>query len=100
MCVACLPEPVRLRQAVATADDFESRSDELLDAVRRHNATLTHPWPTCPTCGFLFHPSDRGSVRTDRCDTCSNRWLDRIVRRLIRRHGRKGAVKALKRLVK
>jgi len=102
MCVACL-EPVATRQAVALADpddDFERKREEVWNYLLSRNAESPNPLPTCPQCGRLFHPEERGYLRTDRCDTCQARWFDKIVYRLIRRHGRKHALRILKRLAK
>lgn len=101
MCVACL-EPVALRPAevVPDDDDFERKREEAWDHIYRTNAALANPLPICPRCRMLYRDEDRGYLKTDRCDTCNTCWIDRIVWRLIKRHGRRKAVKILKRLVK
>jgi hypothetical protein len=100
MSVTCLCDRDAAVRPAAVADDFELRRDELWEAVRRNNAALAKPLPNCPKCGMLFHPEECGYLRTDRCDSCNTRWLDGIVCRLIRRHGRKATVKILRRLAK
>jgi hypothetical protein len=53
---------------------------------------------TCKKCGHGAWGADRGILRRKWCGCCEGAWVDRLIRRLIRRHGRKATVRILKRL--
>jgi hypothetical protein len=64
------------------------------------NASRKHPKPLCRDCGLPFRRSERGVLHRDLCATCEFDWLDRIIRRLAWREGRKAAIRRLKALAK
>jgi hypothetical protein len=66
------------------------------ELIRRHYRQSG--LPLCRKCGWPCSAGDAGIVRRRMCSTCEARWLDGILERLIDRHGRKGAVAALKAL--
>jgi hypothetical protein len=97
MCVA-LADPETADHRHPTA---ESSREEVLAFLYERNATLRRPRPICRDCRYPFDSSTEGSdLYRHTCETCGVRRLDRIVRRLIRRHGRRKTVKILKRLAK
>lgn len=54
----------------------------------------------CDHCGFGRHGADRGTLRRNLCASCELAWLDRVIRRLARRLGRKAAIATLKAIAK
>jgi hypothetical protein len=50
----------------------------------------------CDHCGWSRHGADRGQLRKRLCVTCEIVWLDRIIRRLVKRVGRKAAIETLR----
>ena len=98
MCIACLEPAAIRRPESAEPPTAESSREEVLAFLHERNAAREVPRPVCRKCRYPFAPSDAGIVRHRLCSTCEARWLDNLVIRLIRRHGRKGAVRILKRL--
>jgi hypothetical protein len=62
------------------------------------NAGRKRPRPICRGCHFPCARRDAGILRRRMCSCCEGRWLDRIVQRLIRRVGRKEAVRLIRAL--
>jgi hypothetical protein len=50
----------------------------------------------CDHCGWSRHGADRGQLRRRLCVTCEIVWLDGIIRRLVKRVGRKAAIETLR----
>jgi hypothetical protein len=65
--------------------------------LRAANAARRHPRPICRDCEFPYARRDAGILRR-MCSSCEGQWLDRIVQRLIRRVGRKEAVRMIRAL--
>lgn len=111
MCVACLP-PVAIRRPVPAEPPTvepptaESSREEVLAFLYERNAARARPRPICPKCRYPFAAGDAdvdgdgGMLRRELCSTCESRWLDKILRGLRRRYGRKRAIKILKGLMK
>jgi hypothetical protein len=55
------------------------------------NASLPDPSPVCPRCEYFFEEGQNGDLRPSWCCNCEADLIDRYIKRLVRRFGRKGA---------
>ncbi len=62
---------------------------------RAFNAQRPRPLRECPSCRFPTLEGDWGAIREDICAMCDGRWLDGLMERIVRRHGREALVRAL-----
>ena len=68
--------------------------------MRHTNAAQPIPNPVCRDCGYPFEEDGMDALFTHYCLTCGIQRLEKIVKRIRRRLGRKATVKALKRLAR
>jgi hypothetical protein len=103
MCIACF-EPATESRPAATAIDIDDIDPATVRAIRRrhYERDLADGTLRECECGTVYRPAEDGAnVWRDRCISCESRWLeDEIVRPLIRRLGRRGTRKALRRLAR
>lgn len=55
------------------------------------NASQPDPSPVCPVCEYFFEAGQHGDLYPSWCCCCEADLIDRVVKRLVRRFGRKGA---------
>jgi hypothetical protein len=68
--------------------------------LKRENSASPKPWPTCKRCGGFIHPVDEEPhwLFARLCDGCGIRRTENLVRRVIKAHGRRRGLRALRRL--
>jgi hypothetical protein len=72
----------------------------LLVGFQRSNAAA-NPLPICSACGYPTHPNDMEWLfHSKRCISCAMDLVDKLLYKAARKHGRKKALKLLKRLAK
>lgn len=81
-------------------------TDDVLHAgalaeLRRRNALQPIPCPECIKCGWPVDERDMDDLLFRKhCFTCGLNRLEDLLRRIVRRKGRKATIKALKRLAR
>lgn len=62
------------------------------------NAASDNPRPVCQRCHSVILEADRDEFFPARCACCGTRRLEKIIRRIVRRLGRRGMLRALRAL--
>ncbi len=83
-----------------TARDHLTWLRELRAEMRAENATRERPDPVCKRCGVVHQREDGCEFFPGRCSTCGIQRLEKLVRKIIGRHGRRRTVRLLRRLAK
>lgn len=68
--------------------------------LRRENAAKPIPDPVCKRCRMPHAKEDRDWLFSFRCQSCGAEILEKLVRQIAGRHGRKRTVRLLRRLAK
>jgi hypothetical protein len=73
---------------------------EFLERLQEENRASASPWPECKRCGFAVDPQDMSWLYINHCDSHGMAKLDALVRKIVRRHGRRRTLRVLKRLAR
>lgn len=84
--------------AQLSAREHRKRLRAMRAEMRRENATKPNPDPVCKRCGVVHAREDRDWLFPSRCGTCGIQRLERLVWRIVKRHGRRKTVRLLRRL--
>jgi hypothetical protein len=75
--------------------------DEFWARLRRENELRRKPLPECRDCGAPFMKGDRDWLfRGPLCCSCGAARLEAIIRRLVKRRGRRKTIKVLRALAR
>lgn len=103
MATTTLPMPALTAEDLAAV---EAGPPFIVDPARSRqialawNASLPDPSPVCPRCEYFFEEGQNGDLFPSWCCNCEADLLYRVLKRLIRRFGRKGAHAKLAALVR
>jgi hypothetical protein len=107
-CTACVPDVRSEARFDTTRLDpepapFGPAGDDhaaVMAYLVRQNAEIDNPLPVCRSCGYPSHPGDMDCFQPRKCTSCAMRQIDKLLYKIARKHGRKKALKLLKRLAK
>jgi hypothetical protein len=92
----------RLASFFRPAEPPPALTDEDIDAARneRRAAAVAAGFAQCRRCGCILEEGDEDALHQNWCYTCDAKWFEsQICKPLVKRLGRKGAVRAFARLV-
>jgi hypothetical protein len=92
MATATLPEAaLSAEELTAAAAGPPFYADDARRIALAWNASRPEPLPVCPRCEYFFESRDCGDLRPSWCCCCEADLIDRYIKRLVGRFGRKGA---------
>jgi hypothetical protein len=73
---------------------------QLLERLQEENRASATPWPECRRCGFAVDKEDMSWLFPNFCDSHGLAKLDAILKKIVRRRGRRRTLRILKRLAR
>jgi hypothetical protein len=68
--------------------------------ILARNAASPNPLPLCRKCGWMFQEADRDWLFKNLCSTCAIRKVERMLWKIVRRHGRRRAWRLIRHLAR
>jgi hypothetical protein len=89
-----------MRDQSAAELELELRIRSARKAMLKANRAGPSPWPECRRCKLAVEPGDMSWLYPHLCDSHGLGKLESLLRRIVRAHGRRRALKLLKRLAR